>query len=841
MDCLFDRMEAHGRRPALIDEAGTVVDYLDLAERADAMVAGLADRRRLVLIECANTVDALTAYIGTLRAGHVALLGPPGSADGALGQQFPPDAVFRSTAEGWRSERRDGGPSVLHPHLAVLLATSGSSGKPKLVRLSDTAVAANAASIAEYLAITMDDKAITSLPFHYSYGLSVINSHLMNGATLLVTDGSVIDPAFWSFFRRASGTSFAGVPYSYELLERQNFRSDVPPTLRTMTQAGGRLTPELAAAYADWADTRGVRFFRMYGQTEATARMAYLPPDLAKANPGSIGIAIPGGLLELRDADQTGEGELVYSGPNVMMGYAEQPADLALGSEIETLRTGDLARRNANGLFCITGRLSRFSKIAGYRIGLDDLEARLAANEIHAVVAGDDERLILLVMVGKPETAAAMVVAQTRLPPSSIVAYAAADIPRLASGKVDYPAILAHGRDLLAATQDEAPALSLALSRVLGQQVVLPDNSFQSLGGDSLSYVQASMVIEDHLGSLPDGWESMTMAEFDRLGTPALVPGPWSMRRFESEVAVRAAAITGIVGVHATTWTLAGGASLLLLLAGYNLARFQLPRLRADEGLSLLGSFAVRILLPYYLILIVYSLHREVDLSSWLLLSNISGLHHSLLEPFWFLEALTHCLLLFIAAFAIPAVRRASPVRVGLAMLVFALVMKFAAIELWTGRPLDQRTADAVLYLYGIGFLLKLCTRPIERLLLVGLALAGTALDWGLSDVHIVWMGIGLGGLALFQHIRLPRVLATVVMQVASASFYVYLTHNIIVNLFVIHLHVKPDWLAIPVALVAGIGVREVVERTIRLVQRLWRGYHQRSGRAVKPAARSMT
>ncbi|RYI97112.1 MAG: AMP-dependent synthetase, partial [Actinomycetales bacterium] len=236
-------------------------------------------------------------------------------------------AAYGTTVEhddaGWR---RTAAPApVLHPDLRLLLSTSGSTGSPKLVRLSRENLTSNAHAIADYLDLHGDDRAITSLPLHYCYGLSVLHSHLVRGAGVVLTDLSVVDECFWDLCRRARVTTLSGVPYTFELLHRSGFAEREPGSLRRVTQAGGRLRPEAVREYADTCATRGIDFFVMYGQTEATARMAYLPPALAAAHPDAAGIAIPGGHLRIDSVpDQPADvGEVVYSGPNVMLGYAE--------------------------------------------------------------------------------------------------------------------------------------------------------------------------------------------------------------------------------------------------------------------------------------------------------------------------------------------------------------------------------------------------------------------------------------------------------------------------------------------------------------------------------------
>ncbi|PRC48519.1 AMP-dependent synthetase, partial [Mycobacterium sp. ITM-2017-0098] len=152
--------------------------------------------------------------------------------------------------------------------------------------------------------------------------------------------------------------------------------------------------------FAALADRQGWRLFVMYGATEATARMAYLPPELARTRPTAIGRPIPGGALSIEPVDEwPGDdhaGELVYRGANVMMGYADSPADLALGATVDELRTGDIARQGSDGLYEVIGRRSRFVKMFGLRIDLHQLETTLRADGITALCTADDERLAVV-------------------------------------------------------------------------------------------------------------------------------------------------------------------------------------------------------------------------------------------------------------------------------------------------------------------------------------------------------------------------------------------------------------------------------------------------------------
>jgi len=405
----WDSLNNHQGNTAVIEENSQAISYAELSDRVTAAAVHLRSlgSRQLGLLFTSNTLGSLIAYLACLRARHVPLLLPTGMAPelaANLQEHYQPDWVMGAHLQeellagaGLPISVQASPPQALDhalaPDLALLLSTSGSTGSPKLVRLSYSNLQANAASIAQYLGLTPDERALTVLPPHYSYGLSVINSHLQAGASLVLREVSVLSPTFTETIRSQAITSLAGVPYTYHMLWRTGFNKQDFPSLRTLTQAGGRLDDKLTSAFAKLADERGWRFFVMYGQTEATARISYVPPGRLTEKIGSIGIAIPGGKLHIDPANA----ELLYTGPNVMLGYATCRADLALGDEQRSLlRTGDVARQDEDGYFYITGRLKRFIKLAGNRIGLDEVEQQLQQHlGLPVMAAGRDERLVV--------------------------------------------------------------------------------------------------------------------------------------------------------------------------------------------------------------------------------------------------------------------------------------------------------------------------------------------------------------------------------------------------------------------------------------------------------------
>ncbi|EUC21279.1 AMP-binding protein [Paraburkholderia hospita] len=459
----------HPERIALVTEDGRVLRYAELHAAIERCAADLP-ARQLIFIVGDNDLPSVLCYLAAQASGAVPLLLGRSIHPDQLAQLldvYRPALLFTRVDAAWLDARQksratqvretdgyglyalaaDGTTQALHPDLALLLATSGSTGSPKLVRLTGANLVANAASIADYLEITPDERAITSLPFNYSYGLSVINSHLYAGASVVLTNRSLMDAGFWRTLNAQSVTSFAGVPYSYDMLLRLRLARIDMPSVRTLTQAGGRMDPAKLQQVAEACRAKGIRFVPMYGQTEATARIAWLPQQELERKPGSIGRAIPGGRLWIEHENGgvvgPGEtGELVYAGPNVSMGYAQCADDLALGDALNgVLHTGDLARYDEDGAIFIEGRLKRFLKVFGIRVSLDALERMAAAQGVECAATGSDDSLVVHAIQTPDWTPQAFrddLARRIGVHPSALTVNGVPALPRLPTGKVDY-------------------------------------------------------------------------------------------------------------------------------------------------------------------------------------------------------------------------------------------------------------------------------------------------------------------------------------------------------------------------------------------------------------------
>lgn len=457
-------LKSFNEATAILDEYGNRVTYKQLEEESNKL-ASIIGKRCLVFSLCQNEIGSVVGYIGFINNGIVPVLLNSHLESELLTnllETYEPAYLWVSQKQVEQFSGMDEQYSAfgyvllktryekeypLYEELGLLLTTSGSTGSPKFVRQSYANILDNAMSIVKYLELNNTERPITTLPMNYTYGLSIINSHFLVGATLLITEKTLMQKEFWTFFKDAEATSFGGVPYTYEMLDRLRFYKMKLPSLRTMTQAGGKILPELHEKFAKYAEENGKKFVVMYGQCEATARMGYLPAEKAVEKKGSMGIAIPGGKFHLIDAngEQIKEprvtGELVYEGKNVTLGYAECGKDLACGDERNgILETGDMAQFDEDGYYYIVGRKKRFLKIYGNRVNLDEVDRLIKGQfEMEAASTGVDDHMYIFVTDEKmAEPVRDFVINKTKLNPVAFKILVIDEIPKNDAGKTLY-------------------------------------------------------------------------------------------------------------------------------------------------------------------------------------------------------------------------------------------------------------------------------------------------------------------------------------------------------------------------------------------------------------------
>ena len=402
---------------AIVDDCGGAYTYGDL----EAFIRELREwipERTLMLILCRNNVATIAMHAAAVENRIVPFMCAAGMnpelRDNLIKMYRPafiwlPDDML-AEFDGAEQVRKKWGYTLLrtglpapalHPELSLLLTTSGSTGSPKLVRHSYDNLSSNAQNVASFFGFGPDDRPLIDLQLHYTMGLNVACSSLYAGATLAMTTHNAMEEDYWSFFNAQNITVITGVPYSYEILKRMRFFREDHPSLRIIAEGGGKLTDDTFRFIAEYARDRGKQFFATFGTSETTSRLAYLDPSKALDHIGSIGKAIPNGRLFLVDDErneierQAAEGELVYQGRNVTLGYATKAEDLEKGDERHGVYyTGDLARRDEEGYYYIVGRKSRFLKLYGHRVGLDESEQLLRQKfKIECACAGNDKAM----------------------------------------------------------------------------------------------------------------------------------------------------------------------------------------------------------------------------------------------------------------------------------------------------------------------------------------------------------------------------------------------------------------------------------------------------------------
>lgn len=453
---IFEDIGKYGDNVAIISEEEEISYRQLLAHTRE--LADAVGNRCLVFLVCSNTYPSLAGYVSFLNNNIVPLMvnhTMNKEMFEKLVETYKPEYIWQpgGFSEGNKVFELQGYELIekcreeypMADELALLLTTSGSTGSPKYVKQSYDNIRSNAESIIEYLDIRSDDRAITTLPMSYTYGLSIINTHLLKGASIVLTEEPIMQRKFWDTLKKYGVNNFGGVPYTYETLKRLRFERMELPSLRYITQAGGKLGKELHLEFANICNKKGIKLIVMYGQTEATARMSWLPWEKSLEKAGSIGVAIPGGEFSLIDVNEEPiagcdiVGELVYKGPNVTMGYALSNKELALPDERHgILETGDMAYRDQDGFFYIAGRKKRFLKVYGNRLNLDEMDGMLQEAGYEAITAGEDNHVKIYAVNGKAEEIISFLVQKTGLNMHAFEVIPISQIPRSESGKILY-------------------------------------------------------------------------------------------------------------------------------------------------------------------------------------------------------------------------------------------------------------------------------------------------------------------------------------------------------------------------------------------------------------------
>lgn len=830
------------------------ISYLELNQLVDSAVIELnratSGVKQVIGLEFDLSVEAIINYIAALKAGYpVLIVEPLQLASGSpLSERWLPKYSYCKTPTSQNNLKlfTNGETySDIHPDLKILLSTSGTTGDPKLVRLSTENIASNASSIAEYLDITSEDVAATTLPLFYSYGLSVLNSYLSRGACIFITDRPVSDEQFWNDAKQKEVTSLALVPHQFEILKSISFDGSILPSLKYITQAGGKLGKEDVKHFHAKGKEHGWLLYVMYGQTEASPRISYVPPEKLPDASETIGIPIPGGALKLRMEDghlteePGAEGELVYEGPNVMLGYATDSSHLKLGKGVEFLETGDIAKVTHDGLFKIVGRKKRFIKVLGKRVSLDQIESYLDSAGIKCLASGNDLKLVLFILKGDENAAQNLITKAFNLPPHGILTSHIDSPPLLPSGKIDYRA-LNESAEALTAKQSNGRHSSSVLKyikTVTGNTKLSEQNSFKGAGGDSLAYLEVQLFFQEKLGYIPANWESKPIQELqdeishaiDKKLTNTKTP----LSKISVDAILRTVAISAVVIQHATTYPIYGGVWILFLLMGLSFSKYQANSIFNGKAADILKRNLIPIVPLYFAIVAGYSLLKSPPHTEYFyLIGNfIPSSGAPLLEPLWFVSAYTQLIVLLAVLALLPWLKPLAnqrPERLALPLLFISILLYIIETSAMSEFKISyhyERGLVNCLLLFTIGVTLA---RKSKEALLYSTA---TLLLWATLQLHelnkitnIIIIACTILML-LIREVKLPSIVSKYVLRISSLSLFIYLTHQLPANLLGYRIESLAEYQGLIAALTLGSSIllaqltKSVYENTTKKIK----------------------
>lgn len=417
---LFKSFNKFKNNTAIIDKEHSKLSYKEVLEKLNEIKKKVR-KRSLILIISENTLGSLLSYIFCILNNHVGIIINSKTSlknITKIFKNYQPNYIFLSKKKKSilkkiciedytlfdqalmknKLKRK----IKLNNNLSLLLSTSGSMGSVKFVKLSRNNLKYNAESIIRYLNINSKDSTITNLPISYSYMLSIVNTHLDVGGSIIISRYSLIEKEFWKIYKNSSATSFNGVPYTYEILTKIGLKNIKINSLKYLTHAGGRIEKYKLKKIIRFCKNNNIKFFSMYGQTEASPRISYLKPEFSEKKIGSIGKGIPGSRIYLINKDGRKilkpfeEGEIVCEGRNVFMGYSKSYRDLKNPNEQNyKLKTGDLGFVDKDGFFYITSRVNKIAKIFGNRVDLGDLESLMNQKSYNIVCTSDNKKIFI--------------------------------------------------------------------------------------------------------------------------------------------------------------------------------------------------------------------------------------------------------------------------------------------------------------------------------------------------------------------------------------------------------------------------------------------------------------
>ena len=413
-------LERFKNRTAFITEK-EIFKYYDIIKFSKKIEKKIKTKK-LILVLAENSISCLLGYVSFFINRHAIILINSNIDYKSLNKiinNYLPDYIwldnkklfdkskYKETFQ-FRSyhlfENKVKGNLPVNQNISLLVSTSGTTGSPKLIKQTYKNILANTNSILKYLPINKDDTTITNLPLNYTYGISIINTHLKVGSSIVLTNYSIFQKNFWKLFNLYKVSVINGVPYTYDILSKLKFFNNKNLFLRIITQAGGKLSNKLQVKINNYCSKYKKKFYIMYGQAEATTRISYLEYNKNNIKLGSVGKAVYRGKIILKNRNgkiinkANKIGDIYYSGPNVCEGYSLNRFDLnKKGTWNGTIKTGDIGKKDNQGYLYITGRSKRIAKIFGHSISLDDIEEKIKSefNTNDVAVTGDNKYIYI--------------------------------------------------------------------------------------------------------------------------------------------------------------------------------------------------------------------------------------------------------------------------------------------------------------------------------------------------------------------------------------------------------------------------------------------------------------
>ncbi|MCW3798071.1 AMP-binding protein [Sphingomonas sp. BN140010] len=739
---------------------------------------------------------------------------------------------------------------------ALVSFTSGTTGKPKAILLSRGALGDVTQRLIDVSGLDHSVREYVGVPVTYSFGLGRARAVAAVGGRSFLPAKGFRPSELAEMLSNGAMNAFSAVPTMLRLVLAQDhlFR-ECGRNLRWLEIGSQPMSPEEKRAIRRLFPE--ARIVQHYGLTEAS-RSTFL--DISAADYVEMdSVGRPNGSVEVRvDADD----RICIRGPHLASGEITADGLVSLTDDEGWLRTGDLGVIDAGGSLHYQGRADNLINVGGLKVPLELFEQRLldrvTAEQGSVAVASRSDPLRGQAIVLAYEPGADLRILRDKavevahdfgLSAADFLLVEVAAIPRTDTGKVRRNELSQLAPDLGGRTAPPARksggAISSRLAELLNREAIDPSLSYVELGGDSLTFVQVSMLLEEELGELPDDWELLPVSQLDALtaGHKATVPTGATM---DTQIALRALAIIGVVLNHTTEAQIGGGAYLLLVLAGALFARFQYGRLISGDMLRGFAPFLVRLLGTYYLILAGYQFLRgDVDWRRWALIGNFFPdlqAQHSLLPFFWFIVAFVQLVLLFTLPFAVAGFRRRMsehPWRAGFALTVagfaVAVISRLAvhffapSLALEENGHFTTRTPMFLFYLFAFGWTLQF-TRTRKQKLVMS---AATFVMFPLIGVlpYAVWLILGSLAVIWIPRVPVPRHLKRLIGAVAGATFYIFLVHmfpvHVVMGVWPSRGSPLPNLLAVTFAIALGLLVAFVVDRTVRRVRSVAPSYQR--------------